>query len=338
MRERKIEIFVTLDNNFILRTLKPGESRPITMDWNGWEMREELSHYSSWHLTIPYLKIQEEFQEAPPGKLCFLMIDPMEALLWRLERWYQEGKQRRAFPFFEAFKEKVDALDRSSNDFARELAEWLIEQNPRPLYNPQIATLDPSRRLYMAKKLLKKDFDCKRIIPTGEDRSQIDDSPIARISRENDRGHFGIFFGEDEALFETIESGVLEKRAETIDRKTKAPQTAQKRAKKKIGMITRITPHRIEGWILSDAVSRESNFLTLRVNGRQVLRQKLSTALQKTPKNLSTRKKVKFSLKGLKLDSSDRIILILTPGAVRLPLSPMARSSFQAQKLEKDVN
>ena len=338
MRDRKIDIFVTLEEDLVLQALKSGTSRPISINWKSWEMREELSHYSSWYLKIPYLKIWEEFQEASPGRLCFLMIDPMEALLWTLERWYRQGGQRRAFPFFEAFKEKVDALDRSSTDFAEELAEWLIEQNPRPLYNPQIATLDPSRRLYMAKKLLKKDFDCKRIIPAGEDWSKIDDSPIARISRENDRERFGIFFGEDAALFEAIESGVLEKRAKSTDTKVKAPQKLQKRATQKVGMITRITPRRIEGWVLSDAVSKESSFLTLRVNGRQVLRQKLSTALQKTPKNLSTRKKVKFSLKGLKLDSSDRIILILTPGAVRLPLSPMARSSFQAQKLEKDVN
>ncbi|WP_457602287.1 hypothetical protein, partial [Nitratifractor sp.] len=283
-------------------------------------------HYSSWHLTIPYLKIREEFQEAPPGKLCFLMIDPMEALLRMLDRWYRLGGQKRAFPFFETFKEKVDALDRSSTDFARELAEWLIEQNPRPLYNPQIATLDASRRLYMAKKLLKKDFDYKRIVSVEENRSQSDRSPIMKIDRQRDREHVAAFFEEDAALFEAIESGMLDKRPKRADKKTRAPQKAEKRKK---GLITRITPHRIEGWILSDNASEESEYLILRVNGKRVIRQELPLRSQKSQKGSGRLKKVKFSLKGFKLTPGDRIGVILNPGAHKLPFTPEAKGFFK---------
>ena len=327
MRNSRTEIFITLDDDLILRALKAGESRPITVDWKSWEMREELSHYSSWYLTIPYLKIREEFQEAPPGKLCFLMIDPMEALLRMLDRWYRLGGQKRAFPFFETFKEKVDALDRSSTDFARELAEWLIEQNPRPLYNPQIATLDASRRLYMAKKLLKKDFDYKRNVSVEENRSQSDRSPIMKIDRQRDREHFAAFFEEDAALFEAIESGVLDKRRKRADRKTKIPQKAEKRKK---GLITRISPRRIEGWTLADAASKEPYFLILRVNGKRLLRRELSEVSEKNIPQSSkgVRRRVKFALKGLKIGPHDRVVLVLQPGAYRFPFSPEAKGFF----------
>ena len=327
--DRKTKIFVALDEDIILWSMKSKDSRPIFINWKSWEMREELSHYSAWHLKIPYLKIREEFQEAPPGKLCFLMIDPMEALLWTLERWYRLGAQKRAFPFFEAFKEKVDELDHDASDFAGKLADWLIEQNPRPLYNPQIATLDLSRRLYMAKKLLKKDFDCKRIVSVDEARLQIDRSLISRIDARKDRETFETFFKDDTELFNAIESKVLEKVSNRDKKEARSPKNPQRAGVRKKALITKVTSRRIEGWVSIDDLSEESPFLVLRVNGQRVRRRELPKISEKNDsKSPKGRRRVKFSLKGLKLSPRDRVVLVLNPERIKIPFSVEAKKFF----------
>ena len=333
MRDLKTEIFVTLEDDLVLRSMKSKGSRPLSINWKSWEMREKLSHYSAWHLKIPYLKIREEFQEAPPGKLYFLMIDPMEALVWTFVRWYRLGALKRAFPFFKSFKEKVDELDHDASDFVGKLVDWLIKQNPRPLYNPQIASIDPSRRLYMAKKLLKKDFDGKYIVSLDKARLQIDRSPISRIDAREDREAFKIFCEEDMELFNAIESKALEKvytqKKKVVGSiKNHQPSTGTKKA-----LITEVTSRKIEGWISMDNLLEKSYFLVLRVNRKRIRRWELSKIVKMDDlKSPDGRERVKFSLKGLELNFNDKVVVVLNPGRFIIPFSHKAKKFFEVEK------
>ena len=310
--------------------------KPVPVNWKSWEARAQLAHYPCWHVEIPYLKIRDEIRDEKLGTLCFFMSDPMHYLLRTLKRWYRLGEEKRAYPLYRVFRQKVDELGLESDISIRVLADWLSEYNLRPLYDPQIALIDPARRLRKVKKILSSDFGCMHNLSDYETEagkvSSDTPSPLDRIDPVKDAKYFQEFFRKDREVYEAIESDIMVQGRPSGKREKTAVK--RKKQKEKRAMVTRVHPKRITGWVILDAADLQTpHYLVLKINGKRVLRQKI-TAETMENKSGKKRQKIGYVLKGFTLRPTDTVKLILNPGRQAVSLSPNAAKFFNSKNRE----
>ena len=296
----------------------------IAVGWKKWEERVNENAGECFHLQIPYNRIRKDLRAQYDAELFFHMVDPMSYLQRTLIDWYGRGAQREAFAFYRTLRKQVDYLGLKNSISVRTFADWLKEENPMPLFNPQIELIDSRKRLNVAKWFLKKDFSSLATIELAiSEEMDYASSPLASIDFHLYRNEFGVFVSKDLELYKWIATGAFRDQEEKIIPSKEKNKLASKRPKMG-GGVQEIRANLLKGFVrLSGELSGELRLL-LQVNGKALRKKKL------LPHQRDERGRITFSFRKLTLSPTDRVEVILKPGNVKLNLSPKAQEFFSA--------
>jgi hypothetical protein len=303
-------------------------SEPIDVGWREWDVKDQLLSYPCWKMNIPYTLLRSELKNQKWVECRFLMREPMSALLSIMKRWYRYGQEKRAFPLYITFRRKVDELGLESDISIRLLADWLAEKNLRPLFDPQVALLDPSKRLNLVGKLLTKELAdtslCGSDISVPDNSGSQGCSPLDRIDPVKHRPYFIPLLQKDYKLYERITGGALIGKDRGV---READRQVEKTASTEVGKVTAVESGKLSGWVARNALGKR-NFLVLYIDGKRIHSQPIADE----EKSGRKRVRIKFLIDGVRITPKDKVRLLLIPGRKALPFSRKAESFFKRRK------
>jgi hypothetical protein len=231
-------------------------------------------------------------------------------------------------------------------------SEWLVAKGARPLYNPQIAQIDPSRREKLVEKFLREDFaGVISLGDLGDDETfgPANDTPLQEENFLLHRSHFDLFIEKYIFIFERYVLKRMEKSSETREENSNGPGKTEgsdrtgeakeiktpplekeKRAKenigndvskpkrsiekkgKTVGRVKEVQSEIIRGWI-------DFSLLDDAVEYRLVLKVDGEVLKRRKLKRRSTRNKeqknrIPFRFQKLQLKKGEHLELFLQPG------------------------
>ena len=268
---------------------------------------------------IAYLHLRKQLRKESSVETVFLMKEPIKLLLETMSEWYEKGEKKRAFPFFSFFRQEIERLSPEDAVGVRSLARWLEEKNLRPLFNPQIATIDPLRRESLVERLLEKEF--ARVVIT-DDLHQKPSGTIGPFDYGLFFEHFEYFesiLGLDFHLYqkylsppEPSSSHELKSSGKDFSESGSDSRSKKKLSKEFVGKVTQLSHKRIKGWIDGRLLERGKSYkIILKVDGETLRRKKLSE------KEVG-QERIPFHFIRLELKARQKVELFLLPG--RRPL------------------
>lgn len=89
----------------------------------------------------------------------FSVHQPIIFLANRMQEWYEQGGINESFAFFHYFKKHIDTFELQLESEVEALVAWIATVQIQPLFNPQIAYIDPKKNVNDAKKIIQAELD-----------------------------------------------------------------------------------------------------------------------------------------------------------------------------------
>ena len=293
-----------------------------TIGWNDWNARHILRGIDCLQMEIPYTRIAVDLAQERDYKLFFVMADPWENLRKILIDWYRRGAAKESFAFYREFHIKVNEFGLESAVALRMLDTWLSEQNPHPLFNPQLAMIDPSRDPERVREILSEDFDRIVSVRLTDEGTR---TPLHGIGPDALPRTGELIRGETK-FYAALQRGEILLKHGTTKEKERPPKVAC-RERFVRGSIKSVSRNRIKGTILFRAGAPVSLELLVRVNGTEVLRCPLPVEEKPDARGDSVLR-IPFRLSGLTLTPHDRVSVQLLPCKRKLRYSEESRAFF----------